>query len=41
MTVSEQTARPVTVFGWFATAIVIYHVIVVGKLAAMAGLLYS
>jgi TRAP transporter 4TM/12TM fusion protein len=35
--VSAQPARRVTVFGWIATAIVIYHIIIVGNLAAMAG----
>jgi len=34
---SARPTRRVTVFGWIATAIVIYHIIIVGNLAAMAG----
>jgi TRAP transporter 4TM/12TM fusion protein len=38
MAATEQPARRMTVYGWFATAIVVYHVVIVGNLAAMAGL---
>jgi TRAP transporter 4TM/12TM fusion protein len=37
MTATDLPKRRVSVFGWIATAIIIYHVIVVGNLAAMAG----
>ncbi len=37
MTVNEQAARPVTLFGLYATVIVLYHIVIVGNLAAMAG----
>ena len=40
MTATMGTDRPrrsVSVFGWIAAAIVIYHIIIVGNLAAMAG----
>lgn len=33
----DQVAARTPVFGWIATAIVVYHVVVVGNLAAMAG----
>jgi len=36
-TVKEQPAQPLTLFGCFATVVVIYHIVIVGNLAAMAG----
>jgi len=38
MAATERPARRLTIFGCFATAIVIYHVVVVGNLAAMVGI---
>jgi TRAP transporter 4TM/12TM fusion protein len=38
MAATEQPVRRLTIFGGFATAIVVYHIIVVGNLAAMAGI---
>ena len=37
MAANDLPARPMTIFGWVATAIVLYHVAIVGSLAAMAG----
>jgi TRAP transporter 4TM/12TM fusion protein len=37
MTAASQSARSVSVFGWFATAIIVYHIVIVGNIAAMAG----
>ncbi len=37
MAANDQSARPMTIFGWVATAVVLYHVAIVGSLAAMAG----
>jgi TRAP transporter 4TM/12TM fusion protein len=37
MAAKDSPARPITIFGWVATAIVLYHVVIVGNLAAMAG----
>ena len=38
MAAADRPAWRLTVFGGFATAIVVYHIIIVGNLAAMAGL---
>jgi TRAP transporter 4TM/12TM fusion protein len=38
MTASERPAGRLTIFGGFATAIVVYHIVIVGNLAAMAGI---
>jgi TRAP transporter 4TM/12TM fusion protein len=38
MAEAERPARRLTIFGCFATIIVLYHVVIVGNLAAMAGL---
>jgi TRAP transporter 4TM/12TM fusion protein len=37
MAAKDSPARPITILGWIATAIVLYHVVIVGNLAAMAG----
>jgi TRAP transporter 4TM/12TM fusion protein len=37
MAAKDSPARPITILGWVATAIVLYHVVIVGNLAAMAG----
>ena len=37
MAANDLPARPMTMFGWVATAIVLYHIAIVGNLAAMAG----
>jgi TRAP transporter 4TM/12TM fusion protein len=37
MAATNRTTRKVNLFTWFAVAIVVYHVVIVGNLAAMAG----
>jgi TRAP transporter 4TM/12TM fusion protein len=37
MATTEQPAWRLTIFGGFATAVVVYHIVIVGNLAAMAG----
>ena len=37
MMATVRSSRSLTVFGWIATAIVVYHIVIVGSLAAMAG----
>jgi len=37
MAANDRPARQLPVFSWIATAIVLYHIIIVGNLAAMAG----
>jgi TRAP transporter 4TM/12TM fusion protein len=34
---TDRRVPPVTLFGWLATAIVVYHIVIVGSLAAWAG----
>ena len=34
---TDRPERRISVFGWIATAIVLYHIVIVGNIAAMAG----